>query len=212
MSENKEQAPVAPVAAEVVKEETRAASLAKKKVAPKKAAPAKKAVTAKPTKPVAKEASKKATPAKPAKPAKKATPAKKAVTAKPTNSAKKATAKKAAPAALTLTPVLKKLIDWQGGSQAELARVAGVSRVAVTRWLHMGMVGRESSFVLAGINGCPVAQEKMRPDVKNLSQDKMARVKEQVKLSNAYIKERDRERAAAAKEAAKEAAKAAKGR
>jgi hypothetical protein len=102
---------------------------------------------------------------------------------------------------------VKTLIEWQGGNIAELARVAGVSRVGAFKWQKAGKVSEPAAALLSRLNGCPLSFAEIRPDLDATVTQKYAGkdMTGYVKSQNAYMKERDR----AAKEKAKGAAKPA---
>ena len=99
---------------------------------------------------------------------------------------------------------LDTLVEWQNGNAAELARVLGVSRVAVQRWKSVtGAIGRESAFVASLLPGCPLTFNEMRPDVANLDEARTKELTKFAKTQAAYLKQRDKDRAAEAKAAQK---------
>lgn len=88
---------------------------------------------------------------------------------------------------------LLKLLEWQGNNGAELARVLGVTRVAVQRWKSVsGAIGRESAYVASLLPGCPLTFEEIRPDVANLDENRMKDLKKFAKEQAAYMKARDK--------------------
>ena len=57
------------------------------------------------------------------------------------------------------------LLAW-AGSAAELARIAGVNRSAVTHWKSTGKVSREAAQAISDFPGCPLTREQIRSDIK----------------------------------------------
>ena len=103
---------------------------------------------------------------------------------------------------------VKTLIEWQGGSIAELGRVASVSRVAAYKWTQSGKVGEGAAVLLGSLPGAPLTAQQIRPDL-DPEFDKAFLTKETkaaIKAQAAYIKERDKVRAAGVAQAAKAAA------
>lgn len=103
------------------------------------------------------------------------------------------------------------LHGWQGGSLAELARVANVSRVAAFKWSAAGKVGEGAAVLLGNLPGCPLTPQQIRPDLPaDFDRQYLTKeTKEAIRLQAAYIKTRDKTRVAAETAAAKELLKAA---
>lgn len=102
---------------------------------------------------------------------------------------------------------IRKLIVW-AGSQAALADAAGVSRVAVNRWIAAGQVGKESALTLSLMKNCPVTLADMREDLKGYEFPKGTVKASKERAAEGYRKLRERHAAVAA---AAKAAKAARG-
>lgn len=108
---------------------------------------------------------------------------------------------------------VEKLIEWQGGSIAELARVANVSRVAAFKWRNSGgRVGEGAAVLLGNLPGSPLTPQQIRPDLPKdydkvyLSPETKAAIKEQAR----YIRSRDEDRRRVEKAKAKALAATAK--
>lgn len=98
---------------------------------------------------------------------------------------------------------VKTLIEWQRGSIAELGRVASVSRVAAYKWTQSGKVGEGAAVLLGSLPGAPLTPQQIRPDLDEtfVSAFMTKETKAAIKAQAAYIKERDKVRATAAKKA-----------
>jgi hypothetical protein len=108
---------------------------------------------------------------------------------------------------------VEKLLEWQGGSIAELARVANVSRVAAFKWLNSGgRVGEGAAVLLGNLPGAPLTPQQIRPDLpKGYDKAYMTpETKAAIKERAAYIRERDAQRKKKAAADAKALAKLAK--
>lgn len=108
---------------------------------------------------------------------------------------------------------VKALIEWQG-TIAELARVANVSRVAAFKWNQVGKVGEGAAVLLGSLPDAPLTPQQIRPDLdKAFPQAYLTKeTKDAIKVQAAYIKNREKVKAAGVAKAEKEAADAAKNR
>lgn len=100
------------------------------------------------------------------------------------------------------------LIDWAGGSIAELARVANVSRVAAFKWKAAGKTGEGAAVLLGALPGAPLTAAQIRPDLPaDFATAYMTKeTKEAIRVQAGYLKARNRTNAAnlaAKKKAAK---------
>jgi|SRR5271167_2685973 len=55
-------------------------------------------------------------------------------------------------------------IEW-AGSQAELSRLAGVSRYAANKWVTRFAIPPDAALRLSKVKGFPLTVHEMRPDV-----------------------------------------------
>ena len=99
---------------------------------------------------------------------------------------------------------LDSLVFW-AGSKSELAAIAQVSRVAVSRWFSRGVIGKEAALLLSLVKGCPLEFRAMRPDLRGyeFTPDAVRAAKVAARDSNRYLQERARKQRAAAQAARK---------